>query len=822
MKPSLTKEAELFRARLKALCKCDECPLSDDRMVYGEGTDYLEEDDKGVKWVVPKFGYDVIFVGMAPAREELAYGRPFVGPSGRLLRTTTEIQEYCHYYVTNTCLCPLTPDLSEDQRRKAADCCKARLGEEISLMSPRLIIPLGNMPLEALTGKKLKITQVEGRLMKSDLLDVPLLPIEHPAAILRRVDRFRDFTTAMEFGISWLERTVKVAASPETVIVTRDNLSSVLQTIANYGEAAVDLETTKNGLYPYNRDPDLIRCIGVAPTHNLAFIFPGHPSPVHGTEYENLVHDPQVMEVLSSIDGVYHNGQFDCGFLMVAGYKPKLKDDTFLMHYMMDERGKSAHRLKKLAYVHLGAGDWEEDIREWKSEGESFDQIPDDVLYRYCAHDVAYTLQLRDLFASKGGDTKVYRELMIPCANMFNELRHRGIRIDVDVLMQLDEKLAIEMQRIDEEIRDLCGFWVNACSPKQVQDLMYDIMGFPILRDFGRSTAEAALSPYREHAIIGRILEFRSLNKLKGSYVDNFAGFVDCNWRVHPLVKLYAAVTGRIASENPAVMNIPKRGGVKEMFLPEPGHEILEVDQAQMELRCYAVMAKDKHLTDLLIQSRWDKEKDPHRLVAKASLERMGKPTDEDSLSEFRRVAKTAVFGRLYGRSIRSIMVSFGLDPNKAKDLVSIIDSLFPSIPLYNDYCRNAVHTDHQLTSFFGRARRFGLITDEVRRELYRQAGNFGVQSMASDVNLHCMLHLYHSKQVRDWGFLPLWPVHDSIVFDMASREYLPQLKNLMEEFCNDLVASDMRFAVDMKAGPSWGTTEDINVEEFEKEVAYL
>ena len=818
MKPQVTEEARKTREELLTYCRCGECPLDAERRVFGEGSLDLEERDS-VGWVVPKEGYSVAFVGMAPAREELAYSRPFVGPSGKLLRTTSDIAEYPPYYVTNTCLCELPNNLTEEEKKTATECCKDRLFEELRRVAPRLIIPLGNMPLEALTGEKYKITEKEGRILRSALIETPLLPIEHPAAILRRVDRYRDFCAAMEYGSRWLERTVEVAASPEWIVVTPVNIGEVLGVIERAGEAAIDIETTTNGLFPYARDPDKIRCIGVAVEPGKAFIFPGYPSSVHGAQYRNVVVDPKVKKVLSNVEGIYHNGQFDCGFLKVEGYRPKIKDDTFLMHYMMDERGKSAHRLKKLAFIHLGAGDWEAELENWKGANESFDKIPDDVLYHYCAHDVCYTLQLRDLFRKKIGENRIYHNLLIPCANMFNDLRHTGLPIDVEVMMQLDRELEEEMERAEAHLRELCGFWVNPCSPLQVQELMYDIMRFPVTRDFGRSTAEGALEAYKEHPIIQEVLEYRGMNKLRGSYVDNFAGFLDWGWRVHPLIKLYAAVTGRIASENPAIMNIPKRGGVKRMFLPEHGHEILEADQKQMELRCYAMIAKDAYLQDLLLRSVTDPEADPHRTVAKEALIRMGRPTDEGSLVDFRRTAKTAVFGRLYGRGLRSIMLSFGLSRGEAQGLVDVIDSLFPSIAEYNRQCRQAVHQDHELVSYFGRKRRFGLVTEESRYELYRMASNHLVQSLASDVNLFCMLHLYGDREVRSWGITPWFPVHDSIVFDIESRENLGRLKGRMEEFCGDLVGNQMKFDVEMKAGPNWEETGDIKVGEIEKEV---
>jgi len=166
------------------------------------------------------------------------------------------------------------------------------------------------------------------------------------------------------------------------------------------------------------------------------------------------------------------------------------------------------------------------------------------------------------------------------------------------------------------------------------------------------------------------------------------------------------------------------------MFIPNKGMELLEVDQAQMELRCYAVLGKDEYLTDLILDGA-----DPHKLVAQESLIKMGKQ-DVMTPKEFRTPAKTAVFGRLYGRSKKSIMHSFGLTWDDTNSLVKVIDSLFPNIGEYNLKTRQAVHLDHSLTSFFGRQRRFSLITEEARHELYRQAANFPVQCLVPETRI--------------------------------------------------------------------------------------
>lgn len=798
------------------LCKCEECPL-DKIKVFGEGMGAIrKEDGKGLRLLEGGAHYDVAFVGMAPAKEELIQGRPFVGPSGRLFRTTVDDYEYPAYYVTNTLLCEIPYGMNEKEVAAAVKCCQERLFEEIRRVGPSLVVALGNMPLEALCGKRMLITKVSGKLRegRAEIGNTPVLPVEHPASILRRPMGYSDFCWSMEYGVRWLSKSVKVANEPTWEVVTPDTLGEFLRLLKNHGRAAIDIETTKNGLFPYVRDPDKIRCIGFSFDKKHAYIVPGYPSTILGSEWINLIEDEDLKEVMWDINGTYHNGMFDCGFLMAAGYKPRLHNDTMLMHYMMDERGKSAHGLKKLAYRYLGAPEWELDIGKYlNTKNTSYDNIPDEALHRYLAHDVCYTEQLESVFEPEMVDAQVYRSLMIPCANMFTEIRHKGIKIDVDVLMKLDGELREKIVGEEERLRDMCGFWVNPASPKQAAELVYDILGLPET-EYGRTTEEGALEIYRSNPYVKRILEYRGLAKLRGAYVDNFSYFVDNDWRIHPLMKMFAAVTGRIASEDPAVFNIPKEGGIKRMFLPEKGHELLECDQRQMELRWYALIGRDKYLESILYTDP-EQGGDPHKVATIEYLVRAGIESSEKNLKKYRRIVKTGVFGRLYGRGLRSIMNDFGISWDDANELVQVIDALFPSILRYNNTIKNAVHHDHVIESYFGRKRRFKLITEESRQEIYRQALNHPIQSAASDLNLYLMLHLYYNKEIRALGINPLFPVHDSIVFDIESREGLSRLHREMRDFCYDLVKHEMIFDPEMKIGSNWEDIRELGLEEI-------
>jgi len=765
------------------LCNCEECPFNGSQKVLGRQYEGSSES--------PALTDKVLFVGIAPAKTELEEDEPFVGRSGILLRSIIDQLGIDNIYLTNTLLCGIPQDTSAKDTNQALRCCSKRLFEEIKSEKPALIVSLGDIPLKILIGSEFKIKTVEGRIMPSEVGYV--LPAVHPAAVLRRNDEFPDLVDAIKAGVKWLTGVYQFAGRPKTVIVTEDNIGEVLQIVENAEVVAVDLETTGKGFYPYARDPDKIRCICMAVDIETAYIVPGESSP-HFETHPNLVYHPGLKEVINKSKCVYHNGQFDCGFLLQAGYKPKIYWDTFLAHYMLDEREYS-HGLKKLAHKYLGSPDWEEEIKKFlPHKHSSYDLIPDEDLYTYAALDVVYTLQLYYDFVSRIEKSSLYYSLVIPCANMFNELRHRGLRVDMDRLFGLDKTFETELTSAEDELAKLVDGSINPFSPKEVAELVYDKLKFPIIPRFGRSTSKKAFAFYQGEPVIDKILECRELGKLKSTYVVGVANFLDINFRIHPFTKLHGTVSGRVSTEDPSVMNVTDRRGVKELYIAEKDHYILEADGKQMELRGYCVIANDEHLKELLLSN--DPEKDPHSMVAKEAAIRTGREIK-------RQLAKAGVFGRLYGRGLESFMAGYRLDEQQAKGLLSTVDSLFPAIKKYNQQVRKEIHQDGYLESYFGRKRRFGLITFENKHEIYRMGGNFKVQSMASDVNLYAMLHMYGLQKKFD--AVPLFPVHDSIVFDIASKDCIPELRAEIERYTRDLVHGKMDFRYDVKVGPSWG-----------------
>lgn len=415
---------------ITSLCKCDNCPMAGSKQILGEGTNSTDQ-------------YDLVFVGIAPAKTEIRMGRPLVGWSGTLLRKILEKLSIKDFYLTNSMLCQLPEEIKGSDEDRAIECCNERLLEEVKSKNPKLVVAMGNVPLRALTGKDYKIRSVQGRVLPG--LICPVLPVIHPASLAKRPEEFYDLVDSLRAGVRFLDGTYQQAIIPKTVIINGENLPEAMQILSNADIIAVDLETTANGFFPYGREPDLIRCACLACDNRTAYIFPAKSSPYFEPHPDFVNGNESLKELLKSKKLIFHNGPFDVGFLKQAGYDVSIFFDTMLAHYLMDERQYS-HGLKDLAGKYLGAPDWEADIKKYlPHKASSYDLIPDDALYEYASYDVVYTYQLSEGqgFRNQIAETFPYKNILNPCANMFAEIRHKGIPVDVGLLMDMDDRKSV-------------------------------------------------------------------------------------------------------------------------------------------------------------------------------------------------------------------------------------------------------------------------------------------------------------------------------------------------------------------------------------------
>jgi DNA polymerase-1 len=754
--------------------KCKSCPFNTQQKVYGEGT--ITEGSKLLAVKGDRY-WDVVVVGMAPAREELEQGRPFVGVSGQILRRTLFQMDIGEYYVTNTLLCEITDDSSVPA---AVECCRERLLEEVSSKKPKLVIALGDLPLHVLADTEYKIKEVEGRVIPSKV--GPLLPVTHPAYYWRHPDEFFDFIECSRSGIKFLKGEYMQAEEPEVTVVTSENLSSVKCELDRYEELAVDLETT--GFFAYGWEPNEVLEMGLAPNHKQAFIV---PKEMIG-EFKELLEDKKM---------IFWNAQFDSAFLKVLGVSPNVYFDGMLAHYTIDERPYS-HGLKRVARIYLGSDDWEKDVDKYlpskKKKDISYEVIPKEVRYTYLAKDVTRTYQLKEALLPEV-NSRVLWDILMPACRMFIEIEYRGMRINPVKLMDLGRILEEELSKLDDDLMDLADAWINPLSSKQVSEYLYVRLGLPVDPKLGFTTNKAYLANFRDqYPYIDKLLDYRELAKLKSTYVEGFARFVDRNFRIHPSIKLFGSVTGRLSSANPSIMNIKSTGRLKEIFLPDYNHVLLYSDVKQNELRWYCIIGRDEELKKVLLRGG-----DPHELVTSVAY-------GKDQAKKMRTLGKAVVFGRLYGRGRKDIERQVGRE--NIDLLIKTVDSVFPNIPNYNRWVAKELKTKGYLESYFGRKRRFPLITPDNRHEVERQAVNFPIQSAGTDLMLLTMLHLWEVKdKLEIW---PFWPYHDSITMDAVSPKVLPLVKKEMEDYSLELVDGELPFLWDMDWGLDWSLNKEV------------
>jgi len=735
---------------------CKNCPFNGGVKVYGEGC--ITVDNKVIA-VEEDRQYDVVAVGMAPARVEVEQGRPFVGVSGQILRQHLFQMDIKEYYVCNVLLCPILDDRLVTQ---AIRCCR-NLIEEINNKRPKLTIALGDLPLHTLAPDvKYTIRECEGRVIPS--LVGPMLPITHPAFYWRSPDKIFDFTECMRSGIRFLSGEYTQAGEPTHAIVDKDNYQDVLNELDKHEDLAVDLETT--GYHAYGWEPAEIMEMGLAASPEHAYIVSKEFIP----EFKNLLEEKKTR---------WWNAQFDCAFLGQIGIHPGPHFDGMLAHYSIDER-PYGHGLKRTSQIYLGTEDWEQDIGKYLSNKKtsSYADIPTDKRYEYLAKDVTRTYQLCGVL-DKLKNNRVFNELLMPACRMFISIQEKGIRVNPVRMLDMEDILGKEMDKLTLDIHKETGTWINPSSPKQVSDLIYNKLGLPVDPFFGFSTSKAYLMAYRDsYPIVDMILDYREVSKLRGGYIGQFAKFVDKSFRIHPYIKLMGSVTGRLASADPSIMNVRSLKDFRRIFIPSEGKLLGYFDVKGNELRWYCIISGDEELSGILRNGG-----DPHHVVALAAY-------GEEKARELRGLAKAVVFGRIYQRGVASIERQVGKEA--LSRVIEAVDGIAPNISKYYKDIMRQVKSQGYLESYFGRKRRFSLITYDNKHRVERQAVNFPVQSAGSDLMLLCMLRLWEMKD--ELGIFPFWPVHDSITLEIPDVDTLYKVKKELEAYSLEIVNGVMPF----------------------------
>ncbi|MEM9170291.1 MAG: DNA polymerase I [Pseudomonadota bacterium] len=521
-----------------------------------------------------------------------------------------------------------------------------------------------------------------------------------------------------------------------------------------------------------------------------------------------ILEDPAILKV-------GQNFKYDLVVLSRYGVSVAPFDDTMLISYALD-CGRNGHGMDELSTKWLDHQTIKfSDIAGTGKKQKTFDQIPIAEATKYAAEDADVTLRLFEILKPRlpaEGKTTVYETLERPLAPVIADMERAGVKIDAAVLSRLSGDFAQRMAAHEAEAHALAGEEFNIGSPKQISEILFGKLGLP----GGKKTAKGAWSTKADvleqlaaegHDLPRAILNWRGLSKLKSTYTDALPEAINPETgRVHTSYSLAATTTGRLASTDPNLQNIPIRtddgAKIRTAFIAEKGQVLISADYSQIELRLLAHIADLKSMKDAFAAGV-----DIHAMTAS---EMFGVPV-EGMDPMVRRRAKAINFGIIYGISAFGLANQLGIARGEAKDYIDSYFEKFPGIKKYMDDTKRAAKADGYVETIFGRRTYVGGINDKnpaMRGYAERQAINAPIQGAAADVIRRAMIRMPNALVEAGLSAKMLLQVHDELIFEAPKKEAEATCAVIAEVMTGaplPAVALDVPLVVDAKAGAHWG-----------------
>ncbi|MBK9146861.1 MAG: DNA polymerase I [Flavobacteriales bacterium] len=554
----------------------------------------------------------------------------------------------------------------------------------------------------------------------------------------------------------------------------------------------------------------------------LAFSWKAHegyyvPVPEDRAEAQRIVHMFKPMLENEAIGKVAQNAKYDIRVL--AKYGVEVKGplfDTMVAHYLL-KPDQQKHGMDYLAEAYLSYRPVPiETLIGEKGRGKVQKSMRDadlNAVKEYAAEDADITWQLAGKFEpllAQDEVSSLFNEVEMPLVHVLADMETEGIRIDIPALKQFSEELGAELIRLQEAIHASSGVPFNIDSPKQLGDVLFETLklGGDRIKKTAKTgqyqTSEDILQELSHaHPVIPLILDYRSLRKLKGTYVDTLPEAADpATHRVHTSYLQTVAATGRLASNDPNLQNIPirteKGREIRKAFVPRNAdYQLLSADYSQIELRIIAHMSGDRNMQEAF----------RHGLDIHAATAAKVFSVDINEVTrEQRSRAKAVNFGIAYGQGAFGLSQNLGILRAEAKQIIDDYFAQFPGVRNYMDemigYCR----TNGYIKTLMGRRRYLPDITsgnNTVRAQAERIAINAPMQGSAADIIKVAMVSIHRELKQRRMRSKLLLQVHDELVFD-AHNEEADELKSLVRERMEGAMELAVPLVVDMGMGKNW------------------
>ncbi|HXE81473.1 MAG TPA: DNA polymerase I [Vicinamibacterales bacterium] len=541
------------------------------------------------------------------------------------------------------------------------------------------------------------------------------------------------------------------------------------------------------------------------PVHNSALLGgPGLALDAITAHLRPVLEDP-------AIGKVGHDLKTDAVLLARCGIGLEgIAFDTMLASYLIDAT-RSSHPLEEAALERLSyKALTEDDICGRGPKALTLGTVPADVMLTYAGERADLALQLAShfepLLKSEQLDS-VYRELELPLIPVLVDLELAGVRIDGRALSAQSARIEQELDRLSTRIYELAGLRFNINSPRQLSEVLFDKLQLPATKRTGKTRAvSTAVEVLEELALVHElprlVLEWRALQKLKGTYIDALPQLVNpATGRIHTCFNQAVAATGRLSSSDPNLQNIPIRTElgreIRRAFVADPGHVLISADYSQIELRVLAHLSGDESLIEA-----FQRGEDIHDRTALKVFE----PNSALDPHELRRRAKIINYALLYGKTAFTLARDIGVTQQAAQEFIDAYFAGFPRVRTFIDETLAAARRTGSVRTLFGRRRLVPELTSrngQVRAAAERVTVNLPIQGTAADILKRAMIDVHAALEQASSRTRMILTVHDELLFE-APLDEAESAADLIRERMEHAVELKVPLTVDIGIGPNW------------------
>jgi DNA polymerase-1 len=593
------------------------------------------------------------------------------------------------------------------------------------------------------------------------------------------------------------------------IIQNEAEFEAWLQKLAQAELFAFDTETT-------SLDYMQARIVGVSfatQPGEAAYVPLAHDDPQAGPQLDRDFVLDNLRPLLEDPDQpkVGQNLKYDSNVLANHGITLRgIAFDTMLESYVLDSTA-TRHDMDSLALKYLNHKTIHyEDVAGKGAKQVSFDQVPIDKAGPYAAEDADITLRLHQALWPKlelePRLAELFRDIEMPLVPVLSRMERNGVLVDANMLARQSEELAQRLTEIEQEAFAEAGDSFNLSSPKQIQAILFDKLGLPVLKKTPKgapSTAEEVLAELAlDYPLPKLILEHRGMSKLKSTYTDKLPQRIDPHsGRVHTSYHQAVASTGRLSSSEPNLQNIPVRSEegrrIRQAFIAAPGYTLLAADYSQIELRIMAHLSGDEGLLQAFASGE-----DVHRATAS---EVFGVPLDQVS-NEQRRSAKAINFGLIYGMSAFGLARQLNIPRNAAQEYVDLYFARYPGVHDFMESTREQARQQGYVETVFGRRLYLPDINHrngQRRQYAERTAINAPMQGTAADIIKRAMIAVDHWIEDSDLDLKLIMQVHDELVFEIKDP-HLAQARAEIDRLMVSVAELKVPLVVDIGSGHNW------------------